>query len=84
MREAFGFGAHFFAGLAGRADRLFGRVREAFARLAADDVAEGFLEALGAPVGTNRASDSACFFWCLGAVAVVGPGDFGLPIRQAA
>ena len=62
----FGRGAHFFARLPGRGDRLFGRVGHALARLAADDVAEGFLEAVGPPAGVEArlrpspASSGAC------------------------
>ena len=47
----FGPLAHFRARLAGRGDGLVADRRQALARLAADDVAEGFLEALGAAVG---------------------------------
>ena len=48
---SFGPLADFFGGLAGRGDRLFADGGDALARLAADDVAEGVLEALGAAVG---------------------------------
>src|SRR3954451_2080841 len=51
MGDQFGALAHFFARPPGRPRALLAGGRHALARLAADDVAEGFLEALGAPVG---------------------------------
>ena len=51
MGKSFGPLAHFLARLAGRGDGLVADRGEALARLAADDVAEGVLEALGAAVG---------------------------------
>src|SRR3954453_13223737 len=50
MGDPFGPLGHFFARLPGRRERLVLGRRQPLAWLAADDVAEGVLEALGPPV----------------------------------
>ena len=76
--DAFGRGAHFFAGFAGRRHRLFGDVGDALARLAADDVAEGFLEAVGAPPRVEALFGLRLLLRPPLAVAVPRPGRVGL------
>ena len=82
--DLFGPLAHFFGRLAGRRDRLVAGGGDALARLAADDVAEGVLEALGAAVGREALFGLGLLLRpCARRSGAAPRPSRGLPIRQA-
>src|SRR5690242_5107761 len=78
MGDPFGPLAHFRACLAGRRESLFLGRRQTLARLAADDVPEGVLEALGAAVGRETLLGAGLLLRAPPAVAAPSPGRVGL------
>src|SRR3954452_19286819 len=73
----FGALAHFFACLAGCRERLVARRRQSLARLAADEVAKGVLEALGAAVRRKALLGAGLLLRPPLAVATPSPGGVG-------
>src|SRR3982751_3249719 len=78
MGDPFGPLPHFIARLFGRGESLVARRRQALAGLAADDVAESFLEALGAAVGREALFGAALLAGVPISVTARAPGRAGL------